>query len=54
MLDDARHVVAKYDRDWNIAKSQIGRFLARGARTAERVGGSHIADDADAVAHAGR
>jgi hypothetical protein len=54
MLHDARYVVAEHDGDRNIAKAQIGRFLARGARAAEWIGGAHVADDADAFAHAGR
>src|SRR6185312_17379393 len=54
MLDDARHVITEHYRHWNIAQAEIGGFLARGTRAADRIGRTHVADDAHAVAHARR
>ena len=49
MLDDARDIVAEHDRDRHVAEAEIGSLLARRARAAERIGGAHVADDADAL-----
>ena len=54
MFDDARDIVAEHDRDRHVAEAEIGGLLARRARAAERIGGAHVADDADALLDAGR
>ncbi len=53
-LDDLADIVADHDAAGNVAQAEIAGLAAHRARAARRVGGAHVADDADVALDAGR